>query len=95
MIVSLLHFLAWEEVRDDNNPIDWLIAGYDGSSKTDITILSKGPGGLESCADSLPRSEPVFGGLRLSNSGKFVTFFYADEGTSIMKKGRASMHKNG
>lgn len=85
---------AWAEVRDDSNPIDWLLTGYHGTSKTEITVLTKGHGGLKACANALPNSEPVFGGVRLSN-GKFVHFFYADEDTSVMKKGRASMHKNG
>ena len=88
-------YIAWEEVRDDNNPeVDWLIAGYDGSSKTDITILAKGHGGLKECSNVLPDALPVFGGLRL-NDNKFATFFYVDEQTSVLKKGRASMHKNG
>lgn len=82
-------------MRDDNNPINWLIATYDGLSKTDVTVFNKGSGGIEVCAKSLPPSIPVFGGLRLNNSGKFVSFFYADQDTSVMKKGRASMHKNG
>ena len=86
---------AWTEVRDDTNPlIDWVLAGYHGTSKTEITVLTKGNGGLEACAAILPSSEPVFGGVQLSN-GKFVHFFYAGEDTSVMKKGRASMHKNG
>ena len=91
---TTLQIIAWAEVRDDSNPIDWLLAGYHGKSKTEITVLAKGYGGLEECANILPDAEPVFGGVKLSN-GKFVHFFYADEGTSVMKKGRASMHKNG
>jgi hypothetical protein len=71
-----------------------LIAGYHESSKKDITVLAKGYGGLTGCSSVLPASEPIFGGTRLSN-GKFITFFYADDKTSVMKKGRASMHKNG
>ena len=89
-----LTFQGWSEVRDDCNPIDWIIVGYEGSSKSDINVLLKGSGGLEECSSNLPRQKAVFGGVRLS-SGRFVTFFYASEGTSIMQKGRASMHKNG
>jgi len=87
--------LAWAEVRDDSNTsVDWIIVGYDGSSKTDITVLNKGNGGVEACSRALPEGRAVFGGCRLEN-GRFVTFFYADEGTPTMQKGRASMHKNG
>ena len=74
--------------------MDWLIASYDNGSKTDITVIASGSGGLEACAAALPEGEPVFGGVRLS-SGRFNHFYYVSEGTSVMKKGRASMHKNG
>lgn len=74
--------------------MDWLIAGYDGSSKTDITVLKKGNGGVAGCAAELPESDPVFGGCRL-RTGRFMAFYYAPDGASVMKKGRASMHKNG
>jgi Cofilin/tropomyosin-type actin-binding protein len=86
---------AWAEIRDNGNPnVDWLIAGYDNGSKTDITVLQKGSGGVEACAAALPDDEPVFGGFRLSN-GRFRHFYYAPDAASVMKKGRASMHKNG
>jgi hypothetical protein len=86
---------TWEEVRDDKNlEIDWLIAGYDGDSKTDITIMFKGTGGVGACSDALPEGMASFGGCRLS-SGRFVSFFYVADGTPIMQKGRASMYKNG
>ena len=86
---------AWAEVRDDSNPsVDWLIVGYDGSSKTDITVLFKGDGGIAACSEALPERMAVFGGSRLTN-GRFVTFFFADHDTPTMQRGRASMHKNG
>jgi hypothetical protein len=87
--------VAWAEVRDDSNgSVDWIIVGYNGTSKTDITVLTKGNGGVDSCSRALPRGRAVFGGCRLE-SGRFVTFFHADEETPTMQKGRASMHKNG
>lgn len=90
-----LNFIAWAEIRDNTNPsVDWLIAGYDNGSKTDITVLQKGSGGIVACAAALPESEPVFGGFKLSN-GRFRHFYYAPDAASVMKKGRASMHKNG
>lgn len=86
---------AWAQVRDNgNSEVDWLIAGYDNGSKTDITVLQAGNGGVAVCAKALPDSEPVFGGCRLK-TGRFQAFYYAPDGASVMKKGRASMHKNG
>eukprot|EP00567_Pseudictyota_dubia_P011674 CAMPEP_0197454830 /NCGR_PEP_ID=MMETSP1175-20131217/39005_1 /TAXON_ID=1003142 /ORGANISM="Triceratium dubium, Strain CCMP147" /LENGTH=258 /DNA_ID=CAMNT_0042988521 /DNA_START=99 /DNA_END=872 /DNA_ORIENTATION=+ len=96
--VNVLPIVAetWEEVRDDtNSEVDWLIAGFDGSSKTDITLLKKGNGGISGCSSELPNSLACFGGCRLAKNGRFVTFFYADDGTPTMQKGKASMYKNG
>jgi hypothetical protein len=86
---------AWEKIRDNNNQdLDWLIAGYEGNSKTDITVLAKGNGGIAECARNLPENDVCFGGCR-RKTGRFTKFYYAAEGASVMKKGRASMHKNG
>ena len=87
--------VVWEQVRDNNNhDVDWVMCGYVANSKTDITVLHKGNGGLAACAKMLPEAEPVWGGIRLS-TGRFTGFYYVGESCSAMKKGRASMHKNG
>lgn len=87
---------VWTLVRDDTNTdIDWLIAGYDNGSKTDITVLAKGNGGIDACANALPTGQVVFGGCRVQSTGRFVTFYHADETAPTMMKGRASLHKNG
>jgi len=96
--VNVLPIVAetWSEVRDNsNNDVDWLIAGYDKNSKTDITVIFKGSHGIEGCSKALPDQMAVFGGCRLKQNGRFVTFFHCAEGTSPMQRGRASMHKNG
>ena len=69
-----------------------MIAGYVEGSKTDITVWHKGSGGVDACAAQLPENEPCFGGCRFAN-GRFKHFYHA--AGSVMKKGRASMHKNG
>ena len=74
--------------------MDWLIAGYAGTSKTDVTVLAVGQGGIEACSAALPDAEPCFGGFRTSK-GRFRHFYYAPDDAPAMKKGRASMHKNG
>lgn len=88
--VNVLPIVAetWAQVRDDTNAdIDWLIAGFDGESKTDITILSRGIGGLETCALSLPDNVACYGGVKLKNA-RFVTFYYAPDGCPVMMRGR-------
>jgi len=87
---------TWAEVRDETNTsVDWIIAEYDGTSKTCVTLLKKGNGGIEECSANLPENKAVFGGVRLKYNSRFVTFIYASPGTPIMQKGRASMQKNG
>ena len=47
--VNVLPIVAetWAKVRDDTNTeVGWLIASFDGNSKTDITILTSGSGGV-------------------------------------------------
>lgn len=90
--VNVLPIVAevWTQVRDDSNSdVDWLIASFDGSSKTDITVISSGSGGLEACASSLPENVACYGGIKLK-SGRFVTFYYAPEGCSVMVRGRGT-----
>mmetsp|Transcript_42135 Transcript_42135/g.63633 ORF Transcript_42135/g.63633 Transcript_42135/m.63633 type:complete len:395 (-) Transcript_42135:286-1470(-) len=96
--VQVLPIVAetWAKVRNDADPtVDWLIASYEGKSKTDVTVLDSGFGGMDVCAQRLPHDKPVFGGCRLK-TGRFVTFYYCDEDhTSVIVRGRAAMHKNG
>jgi len=89
--VNVLPIVAetWARVRDDANAdIDWLIAGFDGGSKTDITILSCGTGGLATCASSLPDDVACYGGVKLERNSRFVTFYHAPDGCPVMMRGR-------
>ena len=75
---------TWAKIRDDSNEeVDWLIASFDGKSKTDITVIASGSGGVEGCSSSLPENCACYGGIRLS-SGRFVTFYYVGEGVSLL-----------
>ena len=78
----------WAQVRDDKSDVDYLIASFDGSSKTDITVVSSGSGGVEACAAALLENKPCYGGVRLRQNGRFVTFFYVPEGCPPMQRGR-------
>ena len=75
------------------NSTTWMIVGYNGASKSNISILAEGSGGINECLNALPRDQTVFGGIRLGQ--ELVKFYFVDEGTSVVTKGRASMHKNG
>jgi hypothetical protein len=90
--VNVLPIVAeiWAQVRDDSNrDVDWLIASFNGSSKTDITVISSGSGGIEACASSLPDNVACYGGVKLKN-GRFVTFCYTPEGCPVMMRGRGT-----
>jgi hypothetical protein len=94
--VNVLPIVAetWAQVRDDSNAsVDWLIASFDGSSKTDIKVIASGSGGLESCASMLPESNACYGGVKLK-SGRFVTFYYAPDGCPVMQRGRGKYFSN-
>jgi hypothetical protein len=84
---------TWTLVRNDGCLTNWLIASFDGNSKTNVTVIASGQGGIEECASRL-LDTPCYGGVRLS-SGRFVSFFYVPDGCSPMSRGRASMYKNG
>lgn len=92
---------AWSEVRDDSNTdVDWILIGYDGNSKTDLTLIEKGKGGMAALSaklDAVASSAggAVFGGTRLQKNGRFVHFVYVNENCPAMKKGRTLMYKNG
>ena len=86
---------AWSDVRDDTNQeIDWILIGYKGNSKTDMTLVEKGKGGIEGVSSKLPEGVPVFGGVR-TKKGRFVQFLYIDDNCPAMKRGRTLMYKNG
>ena len=95
---------AWEEVRDDTNTdIDYVLIGYDGPSKTQLRVLDKGRGGLQTLGTQCFPSEMlatqynqdgvVFGGVKLiATTNRFVSFLYIDSDLCpAVKKGRTLM----
>jgi len=85
----------WSKVRDDGLPnTDWLICGFLEGSKTDVTTLFIGGGGVEALSNALKPNTPAYGGFRLRSNGRFVTFFHVgDETTSSLLKGRVCLYK--
>jgi hypothetical protein len=94
-LYDILCTLVWSKIRDNaNTELDWVLIGYDGTSKTDMTVLDKGNGGMEVVSSKLPDGAPTFGGVRLQ-SGRFVHFLYLPEDCPAIKRGRTLMYKNG
>ena len=87
--VNVLPVVAetWARVRDnDDSEVDWLIASFDGKSKTDVTVVASGPGGIEECSAALLENAANYGGVRTGS--RFVTFYYCPQGCPIMMRGR-------
>ena len=86
---------VWNQIRDDKNQdLDWILIGYDGNSKTNMTVFDKGNGGMDVVSSKLSDTDPLFGGVRLS-TGRFVHFLHVPENCPAMKRGRTLMYKNG
>ncbi|KAL3777732.1 hypothetical protein HJC23_005365 [Cyclotella cryptica] len=46
---------TWSQVRDDSTPTNWLIASFDGTSKTDVTVVASGSGAWKSGCSPMQR----------------------------------------
>lgn len=92
--VNVLPIVAdtWALVRDDkHSDVNYLIASFVENSKTDITVVASGSGGVEACAAALLDNKPCYGGVRLRRNGRFVTFFYVPEGCPPLQRGRGKI----
>jgi len=87
---------AYDQVRDDNSPVNWISLGY-GSSKKALELYGSGEGSLEEFTSSLKDDEVTFGYVRIiygdSQRSKFVLISYVPDGLSILTKARATTHK--
>jgi len=87
---------AYDQVRDDNSPVNWISLGY-GSSKKVLELYGSGEGSLEEFTSSLKDDEVTFGYVRIiygdSQRSKFVLISYVPDGLSILTKARATTHK--
>jgi len=87
---------AYDKVRDDSSPVNWLSLGYGGSKKA-LELYGSGEGSLEEFTASLKDDEVTFGYVRIiygdSQRSKFVLISYVPDGLSILTKARANTHK--
>jgi len=87
---------AYDQVRDDSAPTNWLLLGY-GSSKKTLELYGSGEGGLQEFVANLKQDEVTYGYVRViygdSQRSKFVFVTYVPEGLSGMSKAKANMHK--
>jgi len=87
---------AYDQVRDDGTPLNWMLMGY-GSSKKALELYGSGEGGLEELVANLKDDEVTYGYVRViygdSQRSKFVFVTYVPEGLSGMNRAKANMHK--
>jgi len=92
---------AWLKVKDDQDPLGWVVLHYSGDNKT-LTLGASGDG-LKSFKDALPGENVAWGGFRcygVDKRGgveckrpKFVFVQSKPEGASAIKKARSAAHK--
>ena len=87
---------AYQEVRNDSNPTDWCVFGYEGNK---IVLVGKGSGGFDEFAAQLTDNGCFYGFVRFttgdeeSKRAKFAFISWAGSGAPALKKAKMSVHK--
>ncbi|KAL9656540.1 hypothetical protein ABK040_005302 [Willaertia magna] len=90
---------AIREVRHDGSDINWMAITYAPNSKTKLTLLGKGTGGVEEMKQDFQTDKVYFGLVRTteiideSETVKFVFIHMLGDKVGPMLKARVSIHK--
>jgi len=90
---------AYEEVRADSNPVNWMLISYAEGTDNVWALIGKGEGGLDELKEKLSPSFRGFGYLRvisgdeLSKRAKFVLINFC--GSAIRQVQRVKMTVHG
>ncbi|CZS93538.1 hypothetical protein WAI453_001066 [Rhynchosporium graminicola] len=89
---------AYEAVRSDKDPINYLIISYASAIGDKLTLSSTGTGGVLELAQKLDPSQAQYAYVRVeyandteSKRVKFVLVIWIGEGTKVMRKARVSI----
>lgn len=89
---------AYDAVRDDKDPINYLIISYASPSSSNLTLTATGTGGLEELSSKLDDSQAQYVYARIeyandteSKRVKFVLIIWIGENTKVMRKARVSI----
>ena len=89
---------AYDAVRSDKSPTNWLLISYAGASGNALTLTSTGEGGLAELASNLDEGQAQYGYARVeyandseSTRVKFVLVVWIGENTKVMRKARVSI----
>ncbi|KAJ3256026.1 hypothetical protein HDU77_003440 [Chytriomyces hyalinus] len=91
--------VAYEDVRNDSTPTNWLLLEYADDKSDNIILSGSGNGGLEEAKTKLDDNKPAFGFVRvvvgndeLSQRVKFLFFTWCGSGVKVMRKAKLSIH---
>jgi len=89
---------AYEAVRDDKDPTNWLLISYAAASGDALTLTATGSGGLSELAEKLDDAQAQYAYARVeyandteSRRVKFVFVVWIGEGTKVMRKAKVSI----
>jgi len=89
---------AIRRVRNDEDPTDWVLFGYEGQSNV-IVVVGTGEGGIEEMKQHLKPDSINYGIVRVYDcydghtTTKFVLILWVGEQVKIMRKARITTHK--
>ncbi|KAJ3134689.1 hypothetical protein HK100_003410 [Physocladia obscura] len=96
--------IAYEDVRNDTTPTNWLLLEYADDRSDNIVLGSSGTGGLAEIKTKLEdvntnKNKAAFGFVRvvvgndeLSQRVKFLFFTWCGPGVKVMRKAKLSVH---
>ncbi|KAH8595699.1 cofilin/tropomyosin-type actin-binding protein [Bisporella sp. PMI_857] len=89
---------AYDAVRSDKDPTNWLIISYAAATGDALTLSSTGEGGLAELAEKLDDSQAQYAYARVeyandteSKRVKFVLIIWIGEKTKVMRKAKVSI----
>uniref|UniRef100_A0A7S4I819 Coactosin n=1 Tax=Vannella robusta TaxID=1487602 RepID=A0A7S4I819_9EUKA len=89
---------AIKQVRNNDDPTDWVLFGYEGQSNV-IQLVATGNGGIEEMKQQLKPDTINYGIVRVYDcydghtTTKFVLILWVGENVKIMRKARITTHK--
>lgn len=93
---------AYDDVRSDASPTNWLLLSYASASGAELKLSATGSGGLQELAGALADDQAQYGYARVeyandteSKRVKFVLVIWIGEHTKVMRKARVSIESGG
>lgn len=89
---------AWKAVLDPDNPVDWALFGYEGTT-FDLKLIGQGEDGVEEMVDDLNANKIMYAFCRVQDTktslDKFVIINWQGESVPGTRKGICTTHLKG